>query len=322
MAYREILKEIKTELDYIENELKKYSFSSDTILGESSGHLLRAGGKRLRPAFVILAAKFFNYYMERIAPLAVAIELIHMASLVHDDVIDGSPTRRGIPTVSAEWGDPIALFTGDYLLAQALIIVARHTNEEIARILAKVSLEMCEGEIEQIENVGKIDQGLRIYLRRIKRKTALLISTCCFTGALAGEAPSDLARCLHRYGYYLGMAFQITDDVLDFEGSEKVFGKPVGSDLRQGIITLPVYYTLRNQETGHRMASILAKQEKQESDWEEAMALVRRSGSLNLARNCCNMYLEKARRELLALPDLPPRRVLAAITDFVGKRDF
>ncbi len=322
MAYREILKEIKTELDYVENELKKYSFSSDTILGESSGHLLRAGGKRLRPAFVILAAKFFNYYTERIAPLAVAIELIHMASLVHDDVIDGSPTRRGIPTVSAKWGEPIALFTGDYLLAQALIIVARHTNEEIARILAKVSLQMCESEIEQIETAGKIDQGLRIYLRRIKRKTALLFSTCCFTGALAGEAPSALARCLKRYGYYLGMAFQITDDVLDFEGSEKVFGKPVGSDLRQGIITLPVYYTLRNRETGCRLANILAKEEKQESDWEEAMSLVRSSGSLNLARNCCNRYLEKARRELLALPDLPPRRVLAAITDFVIKRDF
>ncbi|HHW41973.1 MAG TPA: heptaprenyl diphosphate synthase [Syntrophomonadaceae bacterium] len=322
MAYREILKEIKTELDYVENELKKYSYSSDTILGESSGHLLRAGGKRLRPAFVILAAKFFNYYIERIAPLAVAIELIHMASLVHDDVIDGSPTRRGIPTVSAKWGDAIALFTGDYLLAQALIIVARHTNEEIARLLARVSLQMCEGEIEQIETAGKIDQGLRIYLRRIKRKTALLFSTCCFTGALAGEAPSGLARCLKRYGYYVGMAFQITDDVLDFEGSEKVFGKPVGSDLRQGIITLPVYYTLRNRETGCRLANILAKEEKQESDWEEAMALVRRSGSLNLARNCSIRYLEKAKRELLALPDLPPRRVLAAITDFVIKRDF
>lgn len=322
MIYSGILREIKNELEYVEKEIKKYSFSSDTVLGETSGHLLQAGGKRLRPAFVILSAKFFNYYIERIVPLAAAIELIHMASLVHDDVIDGSSTRRGIPTVNAKWGDAIALFSGDYLLAQALILVARHTNEEIAHLLANVCLRMCEGEIEQIETSRKINQGLRIYLRRIKRKTALLFSTCCFTGALAGEAPPDLAKCLKRYGYYLGMAFQITDDVLDFEGSEKVCGKPVGSDLRQGIITLPVYYALRNRETGNRLAHILAKEEKQESDWEEAMFLVKQSGSLVLARNCGIRYVEKARRELLTLPDLPPRRLLADITDFVMKRDF
>ncbi|MGB9792879.1 MAG: polyprenyl synthetase family protein [Thermacetogeniaceae bacterium] len=320
--YCELLRDIEDELRYVEEEIKRYSLTSDTLLRETSEHLLKAGGKRLRPAFVILSAKLFEYHRERVIPLAAAIELIHMASLVHDDVIDGSSTRRGTPTVNAKWGDAIAIFSGNYLLAQALILVAQNASEEIARLLADVCLRMCEGEIEQIETSGKINQGLRIYLRRIKRKTALLFSTCCFTGALAGGAPPDLAGCLRRFGYYLGMAFQIADDVLDFVGTERVCGKPVGSDLRQGIITLPVYFALRSQETKSRLVSILEKEDKKESDWEEAMFLVRSSGSLDLARMWGNMYAEKARRELMLLPEAPPRRLLAALTDFVVKRDF
>lgn len=322
MAYFELLREIEDELRYVEEEIKRYSLTSDTLLRETSEHLLKAGGKRLRPAFVILSAKLFDYHREKIIPLAAAIELIHMASLVHDDVIDASSTRRGNPTVNAKWGDAIAIYSGNYLLAQALILVAQCANKEIARLLADVCLRMCEGEIEQIETSGKLTQGLRLYLRRIKRKTALLFSVCCFTGALAGGAPPDLASRLRRFGYYLGMAFQIADDVLDFEGTEKICGKPVGSDLRQGIITLPVYFALRSQETRSRLASILDKEEKQESEWEEAMSLVRGSGSLDLARMWGKMYAEKARRELMVFPELPARRLLAALADFVIKRDF
>lgn len=322
MVYFELLREIENELKYVEEEIKKHSLASDTLLRETSEHLLKAGGKRLRPAFVILSAKLFDYHREKVIPLAAAVELIHMASLVHDDVIDASSTRRGNVTVNAKWGDAIAIYSGNYLLAKALILVSKYASEEIARLLADVCLRMCEGEIEQIETSGKITQGLRVYLRRIKRKTALLFSVCCFTGALAGGAPLDLAYRLRRFGYYLGMAFQIADDVLDFEGTEKVCGKPVGSDLRQGIITLPVYFALKSPETRSRLVRILEKEDKRESEWEEAMSLVRRSGSLDLARLWGKMYAEKARRELVALPELPPRRLLAVLTDFVIKRDF
>ncbi|MGB4504384.1 MAG: polyprenyl synthetase family protein [Syntrophaceticus sp.] len=322
MSYQDILEEIHGDLAYVEKELHGYARSSPTILGESSERLVRAGGKRLRPAFVLLSGKFFEYNLQLMGQLAVAIELIHMATLVHDDVIDKAATRRGLPTVRAQWGDPLALQTGDYLFAQALKIVAQYGKQKIVSILARVSLEMCEGEIEQINNIGNFEIGLRTYLRRIQRKTAFLISACCQVGALAGEAPPDLTWHLKKYGYYLGMAFQITDDILDFTGSEKVFGKPVGNDLRQGIITIPVIYTLQDQSFGPRLQKIIEKKTKQEDDWEEAFALIEEAGSLRVSQQLCDRYLQKAKDELYYLPDLPPRRILIELADFIGTRNF
>jgi len=322
MSYRDILGEIYKDMAYVEKELHRYAMSSPTTLGESSERLVNAGGKRLRPAFVLLCGKFFEYDLQYIGRLAVAIELIHMATLVHDDVIDDAATRRGLPTVRAQWGDPLALQTGDYLFAQALKIISQSGDREILHVLARVSLEMCEGEIEQINNIGNINIGLRVYLRRIQRKTAFLISACCTVGALAGGASPDLTRRLQKYGYYLGMAFQITDDILDFTGSEKTFGKPVGSDLRQGIITLPVIYTLRDQSTRDRLQEIMNKKSKNDQDWSEIFALIEKTGALKDSQRLCNRYIEKAKAELSYLPDLPPRGILASVADFIGTRDF
>jgi len=322
MAYQEILQDIHDDLAYVEKELQRYAASSTTVLGESSCRLIHAGGKRLRPAFVLLAGKFFQDDLERIRQLAVAIELIHMATLVHDDVIDNASIRRGLPTIRVEWGDPLALYTGDYLFAQALSIIANYANKQISCYLAEISLKMCEGELEQIESIGRIDIGIRTYLQRIKRKTALLISACCWMGGVVGGASSDQARNLKKFGYYLGMAFQITDDLLDFVSTEQALGKPVGSDLRQGIITIPVIYALRDQDVGNKLRRLLMKNHKDESDWEEAFGLIKTSGALQLSQQLCNRYLDKARGELFHLPDLPPRRVMAAITDFIGIRKY
>jgi heptaprenyl diphosphate synthase len=322
MSYQDILGEINGDLAYVEKELHRYARSSPTLLGESSERLVQAGGKRLRPAFVLLSGKFFKYDLQIIGQLAVAIELIHMATLVHDDVIDSAATRRGLPTVCSQWGDAIALQTGSYLFAQALKIVAQYGNQEIICALTRVSLEMCEGEIEQINNIGNTNLGLRTYLRRIQRKTAFLISACCAIGALAGEAPPDLTWHLKKYGYYLGIAFQITDDILDFIGSEKVCGKPVGSDLRQGVITIPVIYTLQDKIRGPQLQKIIEKNPKTENDWEQAFALIEGAGALRTAQRLCDLYLRKATKELYYLPDMPPRRILVELTDFIGTRDF
>jgi heptaprenyl diphosphate synthase len=322
MIYQDIFKELRNDMAYVEDELKSYTGASETLLGETSSHLLQAGGKRLRPTFIILAGKFFNYSLEKLAPLAAAIELIHMASLVHDDVIDKADTRRGIPTVSSSWGNPVAVFTGDYLFAEALSIVARFENDQISRLLANVSLHMCEGEIEQMEQAGCLEQSLSTYLRRIKRKTAILMSACCVVGALASEAPVWAARHLQRFGYHLGMAFQISDDTLDFVGMKKVIGKPVGSDLRQGIITLPVICALRNPDYQTKIRCILRQEQKTEADWQQAVELIKESGALDDTRHLCNLYLDKARSDLACLPNLPPRRIFAKITDFISTRDF
>ncbi len=212
--------------------------------------------------------------------------------------------------------------TGDYIFGQALKILARYGTPEIISFLASVSLEMCEGEIEQINSIGRTDLNLRTYLRRIQRKTAYLISACCFIGAVASEAPPHHARHLKKYGYYLGMAYQISDDLLDFISSEQVCGKPVGSDLRQGIITIPVVYALNNEHTGQRLLSLLKKESKDESDWDEAFSLIEDAGALTTAQNLCNRYLQKAKKELVYLPDQPSRSTLDGIADFIGNRDF
>lgn len=322
MLYSDILQEISSDLDYVEKELHRYALSSQTLLGESSESLVEAGGKRLRPAFVLLSGKFSQYDLQHLCQLAVAVELIHMGTLVHDDVIDDAATRRGRPTVRVQWGDSIALQTGDYLFAQALKIVAQYGNQEIFHILSRVSLEMCEGEIEQINSIGDTSIGLRKYLRRIQRKTAFLISACCTIGAMVGNGSSDLIWHLKKYGYCLGMAFQITDDILDFIGSEDVFGKPVGSDLRQGIITIPVIYALQDQLRGPRLRDIINKDIKKENDWDEVFVLIEETGALKASQQLCDRYLQKAKDELEFLPDLPPRQVLLAITDFIGNRNF
>jgi heptaprenyl diphosphate synthase len=176
--------------------------------------------------------------------------------------------------------------------------------------------------MEQIDTAGRIDQGVRTYLRRIKRKTALLISACCLIGALAGEADRSSARHMKQYGYFLGMAFQITDDILDFEGSEDVFGKPVGNDLRQGIFTLPAIYALNDQQLGPQLAGLILMQDKEDVDWDAALNLIKQSGSLDKSRMVCNHYLQKAKQQLLPLPDLKERRILDELTDFVEKRNF
>jgi heptaprenyl diphosphate synthase len=322
MTSNSLLGEISRDLSLVESELVKYARESATLLGQSSEHLVRAGGKRLRPAFVLLSGKFFNYDPDRLVPLAAAVELIHMATLVHDDVIDCAPLRRGIPTVRARWGDQIAVYTGDYLFAQALRLVAKYGNDQIVRILSEVSLKMCEGEIEQIETSEKFDLSLRAYLRRNKRKTALLFSACCLIGALASGAPGFAVKRLGNYGYYLGMAFQITDDILDFTSSEEVFGKPVCSDLRQGIITLPVIFALRDPSVGRSLEEILVKKEKNESDWGNALKLIEVSGALEKAQEVSNRYLEKAKKQLEALPNSPLRLTFAKIADFIGVRKF
>lgn len=322
MIARNLLKDINGDLADVEAELHRHAVDSDTLLGETSSHLVSAGGKRMRPAFVLLSGKLFGCATRELIQLAVAIELIHMATLVHDDVIDEADMRRKLPTVRSEWGDAVALNTGDYLFAQALTIIARYGNDQISKLLAEVSMNMCQGEIEQIETAGRIDQSVRIYLRRIKRKTALLISACCLIGAMVGQADRRSIGLLRRYGYFLGMAFQITDDILDFEGSVDVFGKPVGNDLRQGIFTLPVIYTLSSQNWGPRLARLISKPDKEEAEWGTALSLIRQSGSLDQAKQLGNGYLKKARQQLAPLPDRKERRILADLTEFVEKRNF
>ncbi|MHB8917888.1 MAG: polyprenyl synthetase family protein, partial [Desulfocucumaceae bacterium] len=258
----------------------------------------------------------YNYDHERVLPLAVALELIHMATLVHDDVVDSSMTRRNIPTVKAMWGNKISTHLGDYLFGKSLKLIAWYGDSVIARVLADTSVKMCEGEIHQLASTKNTNQTVRDYFYRIKRKTALLISASCQLGAAACGAPVSIQSQLRRYGHCIGIAFQITDDILDLVADQKQLGKPIGSELRQGIVTL--------KHSPHRdsLAKIVSRDEKSPDEVDEACRMVISCGGVDYSNKVVQKYVNSAREQLKGLPDIPARRTLDTVAGFIGVRKF
>ncbi|WP_309087711.1 heptaprenyl diphosphate synthase component II [Domibacillus sp.] len=320
MNIKLIYTRLKADIDLIEQELEHAVRSSSSILEEASVHLLQAGGKRIRPVMLLLGAKFGDYDIHRVKYAAATLELIHMASLVHDDVIDDAVIRRGEHTVKAEWDNRIAMYAGNYIFAAALDSMTRIKEVEAHQILSHTMTELCIGEIIQIQDKYRYDQHLRDYLRRIKRKTAILIAASCQLGAIAAGAPASIHRKLYDFGYNVGMSFQITDDILDFTASEKELGKPAGGDLLQGNITLPVLYAMQDRDMRTRITSIHAHSSREEID--DIIARLKRSDAIEQSHALSRRYLDRA---LAILTELPPgrhRNSLRDIAHFIGKRKY
>jgi len=317
-----LFNQINSDLQRVEKELTKFVETGYPILQDSAVHLLAAGGKRLRPAFTLLAGKFYGYPLERLMPVAMALELIHMSSLVHDDVVDASLTRRGRATVKAKWGNIVSVETGDYLLAKSLMLISKIDHPEVARILAEISVEMCQGEIQQIKCSFDVEQTLKQYYYRIKRKTALLISACCKLGALVSGAPRRQVWALGAYGHSLGMAFQIVDDVLDITAKPSEFGKPIGGDLHQGIMTLPMILALKTSPESSQLKSLLKKIDKTDDEVRETIDLIKSTGAIDQSMQLVDLYIEKAKKHLLELPKIPTRKALVELAEFIRTRKF
>lgn len=317
-----LFNQINADLQRVEEELRQFVGTDYPLLHESSVHLLAAGGKRLRPAFTLLAGKFYDYSLEKLLPVAMALELIHMATLVHDDVVDASLTRRGRETVKAKWGNIVSVQTGDYLLAKSLILIAQIDHPVIAGILAGVSIEMCQGEIQQIRSSFDTGQSLKQYYYRIKRKTALLIAASCKLGGLASAAPPRQVWALGAFGHALGMAFQIVDDVLDITAKPSELGKPVGGDLHQGIMTLPMILALRLSPERDRLEELLAKPDKETGEVLAAIDLIRLSGAIEESMQWVERYVAKAIGYLQELPDVTTRKAMQELAEFIRVRKF
>lgn len=311
---------INSDLDIIEKALEETIQTEHPVLKEASIHLLQAGGKRIRPVFVLLSAKFGNYNIDEIKNVAVALELIHTASLVHDDVIDNAELRRGGLTVKAKWDNRIAMYTGDYIFARAVELMTTIKKIEAHQVLSKTMVELVIGEIEQIKDKYDWEQNLRTYFRRIKRKTAILIAVSCQLGAIVSEAPLKVQRQLYQFGYNVGMAFQITDDILDFTGTEKELGKPAGSDLQQGNITLPVLYALRNEDL--RKEIMATFDPNNEEKMRHIISLVKTSGGIEYSKEISEQYLKKAYKIMKELPNCKEKTALLNIAKYIGKRKF
>lgn len=314
---------LKKDLQDIENTLTETIQAEHPILREASLQLLRAGGKRIRPVFVLLSAQFGDYkhHMDQVKAVAVSLELIHMATLVHDDVVDNAELRRGKPTIKHIFGNRVAMYTGDYILARALEVITTVHLPSVHRTLSKTLVKVVEGEIAQIEDKFNVDQGLRDYLRRIKRKTALLIATSCKLGAIASGATEKQANQLYRYGYNVGMSFQIIDDILDFTASSKELGKPTGSDLIQGNITLPVFYAMNDPAFLEELkASFQNAKEIDENNLKHLVDLLSKTDAIEQSYQLSNLYLRKALHAIKLLPNNKAKRTLQTIAALIGKR--
>jgi len=324
LSLMQVYASLKPELQSIENAMTRAVSSDLPLLSETSQHLLKAGGKRIRPVFVLLAGKFGNYSLEALEKVAVSLELIHMATLVHDDVIDDADTRRGQPTVKSKWDNRMAMYTGDYIYAKALTVITELANPRMHQILSHAMVQMCIGEMEQIRDFFNVEQNVRRYLLRIRRKTALLIAISCQLGAIAAEAEPAVDAALYRFGYNVGMVFQITDDLLDLCGTEKQIGKPPGNDLRQGNITLPVLYALEDDSVRESLLSEITaiRDSNGQADSTKAVQLVRSSKGIAAAERMADRYLAKALRALEGLPDIPVKKNLAEIAHFVAHRSY
>ena len=324
LAKAGLFRVIKSDLAVLEENLREAAASSVPLIHEVGTHLVASGGKRLRPALFLLAARSGPAFDRvRAMPLAVAVELIHMASLVHDDVIDGAGTRRGEPTANARWGNQVAILCGDYLFAQAFSSIAgQHYGEAIGIRLAELVRELASGEILQDAALFQAEHSLPDYYQRIEKKTANFLALCCEMGAIVSGAAGEVAKGLYLYGHAVGMAFQITDDLLDITGDAAKLGKPAGNDIRQGVVTLPVIRALEVSPEREELASILTNRQMTEPMVARALAIVRATDGPAFAQRQADEQLQRAKEALPAYIPSAVRETFTAAADYIGRRDF
>jgi heptaprenyl diphosphate synthase len=308
-------------LALVEEGLRAATCAPHPVLAEASRHLINAGGKRLRPALVLLAAQFGNPRDERIVPSAVAIELTHLATLYHDDVMDGAAVRRGVPSANARWGNAVAVLTGDFLFARASQILAGLGAEAI-RIQAQTFGRLVSG--QRAETIGPQpgEDPFAHYFGVVTDKTASLYAAAGQFGGLLSGAPAGVTARIRRACEAWGVAYQLSDDLLDVASESAESGKTPGTDLREGVPTLPMLHVLRSSRPADaRLAELLRSGELTDPDLHaEALGLLRAHPAMQLARSDARRWAGTAREEILALPDIPARAAFEALCEFVVER--
>ncbi len=311
--------EIRARLDQVEEALEKAVRADSELLAETSRYLLAAGGKRFRPMLVLLSGYFGDPADPRLIPGSVAIELVHLATLYHDDVIDESDSRRGIASVNARWSNTVAILTGDYLFARASEI-STELGTEVCRILARTIAVLCDGQIREVEASGRVEQTEEAYMEVIRRKTGSLIATSCRLGGLLSDAPPEHVETLEAFGEALGLAFQLSDDIMDVTASQLELGKEPGVDMREGVYTLPVLHALRHGERREELARLLAHGPPTGERLDRALEIVRSDGSLAHARRAVAREVDRAKGLAGRLPDGPARAALLSLAEFLAIR--
>jgi geranylgeranyl pyrophosphate synthase len=313
-----ILDLVHEELQRVEQKMREASQVEHEPLAAVLDDLLKSGGKRLRPALVLLSCKFHPTDPEKTISLSASVEMLHTATLVHDDMIDNSLVRRGNPTLNATWNRGATVLAGDFLFALAAGLAAETENVRVMSIFAQGLMTICSGELKQIFNSQGNLPTREEYYQRIYSKTASLFAASTEAGAVLSGAPEREVQALREYGRTLGMAFQIVDDVLDFVGDERELGKPVGSDLRQGIVTLPALYFHEMHPTDD--ALIKALTDPGEEEVRAVVAVIKESGAVESALDEARTFAQRSRESLQMLPHNEYRQAMLDLADYVVER--
>ena len=322
-ALAQLFEPIRDDLREVEREFARHVQSQVALIPTIGDYIRNGGGKRIRPAVLLMAARMAGYTGERAVLYASVLEFIHTATLVHDDIIDESQLRRGRQAVHTRWGNHVTVLFGDFLYLKSMSLALSQDDLAIIRLLCDVTLRIVEGEIYQLTKNGDADLTEAEHFEIVQSKTAYLFAGCARIGGMLGPITRDQQEALWQYGLNIGMAFQIVDDLLDFTGEEVALGKPVGGDLREGKLTLPVIHM--RDRGGPRAGALLRKvveaREVSLDEWHEIRALLAQTRSIEYSSRVASDYVERAKKTLYSFPSSDARDALMFLPDYVVSRD-
>jgi len=314
---------VRADLEAVEREFERQVQSKVDVIPEIGRYIQTSGGKRVRPAVLLMAARLCGYSGPRAILNAAVVEFIHTATLVHDDIIDNAEVRRGQKAVHSRWGNDVTVLAGDFLYIKSMAMALTQDTLDVVRLLCDVTLRMIEGELYQLTKNGVVDISEDEHFDIIRRKTAYLFGGCAQIGAMLGDAGEERELALREYGFNLGIMFQLVDDLLDFTGESAALGKPIGGDLREGKITLPIIHLLRHggHEADTLIRDVVKGRHVSADDWSRIRALLKEHRSIEYAYDRAVEFGESAKRHLRLFPDRQEREALMGLADYVLMRD-
>jgi octaprenyl-diphosphate synthase len=314
---------VREELARVEREFARHLESRVDLIPEMGRYIQMSGGKRVRPAVLLLAARLCGYSGDRAVLNAAVVEFIHTATLVHDDIIDGADTRRGRLTANTRWGNDVTVLLGDYLYIRSMAMALTQDTLEVVRLLCEATLRMIEGELYQLTKAGDVTITEAEHFEIVRRKTAYLFAGCAEIGGLLGQSSGEQRAALREYGFNLGVAFQIVDDVLDYTADATALGKPIGGDLREGKVTLPIILLLQADPAATALIQrAVADESVTPEAWRSIKDLLVRRGAIDAAFERAIAYGRRAKQALAGVfPASAERERLLALTDYVLSRD-
>ncbi len=319
----QIFEPIREDLEAVEQEFVRHIQSRVALIPEMGRYIQNSGGKRVRPAVLLMASRLAGYQGDRAVLYASVVEFIHTATLVHDDIIDGADLRRGRMAVHSRWGNDITVLLGDYLYIKSMAIALTQDSLEIIRLLCDVTLRMIEGELYQLTKTGVVDIAEEEHFEIIRRKTAFLFGGCAQIGGMLGGVTPEQESGLREYGFNLGVAFQLVDDLLDYTAEQEALGKPIGGDLREGKVTLPIILLLQRggSEADRLIRTVVQERAVTPEQWDHILRLLAEHRATELAYERAVEYAERAKTCLNVFPPSRERDALMALPDYVLQRD-